>query len=58
MEKIMLRRVSQVFENKKINNISDVYVVEPNKGFFSFWEKIGVSAVLTDIAVWKKVKNL
>ena len=38
MEKIMLRRVSQVFENKKINNISEKMIQELEK--INFKEKI------------------
>ena len=38
MEKIMLRRVSQVFENKKINNISEKMIQELGK--IKFKEKI------------------
>jgi len=38
MEKIMLRRVSQTFENKKINNISEKIIQELEK--INFKEKI------------------
>jgi len=47
MEKIILRRISQVFENKKINNISEKIITELEKIKFKKKIKPGMQIGIT-----------